>query len=490
MPVAAILLDRKNGNHPEELKNFFAITVQKVKQFTDQIYLLTDQKPFPAALDGVQTISFEFSNPFLDFITNQLKDKTVMLFDAYMPLLDVESLKDMLSQHQSNFFDFTYPENLPAGLLPEIIESGISGFIRQTLPENFPLFKNSVKELFERDISSYDSNIYISESRIVKYRLNFLPDNENDFLVLNDIVQNHGTDHTIMGLDRLIQANPEMVRKRPTYIEIELNTERESGEIFASRLLKRDGEMKPADFKAIIAQIKAFAHRPVVSLSLYGEPFLHSGIENILQTVRENPELEFIIESRSLSIPVKILEKALSLANVKVIFDLSASGPDAFKACKSPLNPIVPFEGLTAAEDKIKSLKQKEKIYPQFTRSSQNENELFSFYEHWKDYSDRIIIKKPDTFGGALNQYRVVDLSPVERFACLHLKHDMVVHFDGSVPLCRQDLNCENKIGSIITDGIAACWDKLSRPYLNQWAGKFNEPALCKGCDEWWVFNF
>ncbi len=151
------------------------------------------------------------------------------------------------------------------------------------------------------------------------------------------------------------------------------------------------------------------------------------------------------------------------------------------------MNNVVPFIGLDAVEEIIKSLPGREKIYIQFTRAVENENELLRFYEKWRDFSERIIIKKPDTFGGLLDSNRVVDLSPVKRFPCLHLKHDMVIHSDGKVPLCRQDYNAQILMGNAITDGIESCWNNMNKIYQNHWIEDYQ--GLCDKCDEWWVFN-
>jgi spiro-SPASM protein len=228
----------------------------------------------------------------------------------------------------------------------------------------------------------------------------------------------------------------------------------------------------------------------VVSIGLFGEPFLCPDINEIIDRMKNYPAVQFILESRCLFNNTDPIQKALELPNVKIIFDVSASSPETFQKIKKPMNPIIPFEGLASIEEKIKGLPDKEKIYIQFTRTTGNEDELMKFYERWRDFSDRIIIKKPDTFGGILNEFRVVDLSPVERFPCLHLKHDMVILADGDVPICRQDYNCAIPAGNILKDGIASCWEKLLPHYEAQWQGRFDKPPLCKDCDEWWVFNF
>ncbi len=487
MAVAAILMDNYGIFEKASMKSFLDITVSKLMNFTDEIYFFSAEKQ---DYQGLKPIFFKTAGEFLSFLSKNLSNKHVLILNAYSPLLDVDSLREMLEEHQKYVFDFTYPENLPFGLLPEIIEGDVAGFIKNTVPDNIAMFKHSIKEVFERDLSSYDCNIFISESRLVKYRVNFIPDNYNDFLILNDIMENFGCKFSITGLEALISKNPGLIRKRPTYIELELNTERESGEFFISSRLSRKSNMKFDDFMEVVQKISDFSKNPIVSIGLYGEPFLYPRIDEVIEIFQKFPDIQFLIESRCLFNDIKPVEKALDLQNVKVIFDLSFNDPDLFKKFKKPLNSIIPFEGLISIEEKIKNLSNREKIYIQFTRTTLNENEIMKFYDKWKDFSDRIIIKKPDTFGGEIEQFRVVDLSPVKRFACLHLKHDMVIFSNGDVPLCRQDYEGKYQCGNILKDGVENCWNHLSGCYMKQWNEVYNEPPLCKGCDEWWVFNF
>lgn len=489
MSVSAILFDRASAGNPESLEKFLTITLSKVRKFTEDIYLFTSDKKPPA---GVKAVHFERSKEFLQFLSEKFPKKTVMLLNAYSPLFDTESTREMIDEHQEHVFDYTFPENIPEGLMPELIEGDVAEFIKYTVPDNVGMFARSIRETFERDISSYDCNIFISETNLNKFRVNFIPDNLNDFLVTEDIAFHHSTEYTLTKLETKITENPELIRKRPTYFEIELNTVREKCPFFISDRLKniREGEMKWDDLRNILAQISKFSVNPVVSFGLYGEPFLYSRINDLADELKKYPDMQFLFESRCLSGNMAPVEKALLLPNVKVLFDISFSLPDSFDQNKAPLDPVVPFEGYLSMEKKISALPEKEKIYIQFTRSTVNENELFRFYEIWKDYSDRIVIKKPDTFGGLLDEFRVVDLSPVKRFPCLHLKHDIVIFSNGDVPICRQDYAGKYPAGNAVRDGIEKCWGSLSAEYHTQWSDNYNNPPLCKGCDEWWVFNF
>jgi spiro-SPASM protein len=483
--LAAVLFDNKFKDQ-EKLRSFFEITLSKIRNLCDEIYVLSENADFTPP-EGIRVLSFKTSHEFLSFIKDGLSGKSVLILNAYSPLLDLESTGKMLEEHERFAFDYTFPENLPAGLFPEILDSGAAGFILRTIPENLPMFKNSVKEVFEKDISSYDCNIYISPCRLINYRINFVPDNYNDYLILKDLTDRKAYDLNHLELEAMIIKNPGIIRKRPTYFEIELNSEREKSNIFISERLDRNSELKINDFRKILSGISEFSYNPAVSLGLYGEPLLYSAMGEIIGEIKKHPIIQFLIESRCLFPDKGLLPDLLNLPNVRIIFDISFTDQESFAANKAPLNKVIPFIGLASVEEIIKSLPNREKIYIQFTRASENENELLRFYEKWRDFSERIIIKKPDTFGGLLDSSRVVDLSPVKRFPCLHLKHDMVIHSDGKVPLCRQDYNAQILMGNALTDGIENCWNNMNKIYQNHWKDEYG--LLCDKCDEWWVFN-
>ncbi len=489
MSVAAILFDRPGAGDPEALDRFLETTLAKVRRFTDDIHLFTAGR---ANTFGLKTCHFTKTREFLEFLSRNFSKRTVMLLSAYAPLMDEASAREMIEDHQAHVFDFTFPENLPEGLMPELLEGEVAEFIRHTVPEEMPMFPGSVREVFERDISSYDCNLFVSESDLSKFRVNFLPDTYNDFLVTRDILDHHGSGFTIESLGDLVRSRPSLIRKRPTYFELELTTDRESGVFFAGSRLTRSGRMSPDTLRKTLKQASEFSRDPWVSLGLYGEPFTHPEFPGVLGVLREFPKMKFLFESRCLWTDPRPLESALELPNAKILLDVSFANPDAFAQGKKPADPLLPFEGLRALEEKIRKLPRSENLYIQLTRSTENENELAAFYERWRDFvpPDRLVIRKIDTFGGELDALRVVDLSPVKRWPCHHLKHDLVVFHDGTVPLCRQDLNGKFPAGNVLKDGLEKCWERLAAHYERQWAGDYSDPPLCRGCDEWWVFNF
>jgi len=485
--VIALLFENENiVASDSQKKKFLEITVSKLDGIVDEIFYTGKKNDFNFS---VNLLDFKYSSELLAFFEEKFPDSTILILNAYSPLFDLEETKRMLFSHRKYFFDYTFSENLPKGLLPEIIETSVFRFIREAIPVNYPIFKESIKELFERNISSYDCNIHITDSELLKYRIDFIPTNFTSTHIIDNIINNNGFNLSIKDIENLIENNPLLIRVKPSYYEVELTTQRESGEMFISSRLNREGYIRIEDFKKILFEISNFSLNPVVSLGLFGEPFLHPDIFDIIEEIKGYPEINFIFESRALFNKLEPVVEALKLQNVKVIFDISFTGEENFKKYKSPLSVLPVFKKLSQIEQEVKSLPEKEKVYIQFTRSKINENELLSFFEKWREFTDRIIIKKLDTFCGLLDNMRVVDLSPVKRFFCYHLKNDFVIFYNGNVPLCREDYNGTFCMGNVLGESISEIWKRMEEFYLKHFTGNYS-PELCKKCDEWWIFNF
>lgn len=485
--TAAILIDRKNVPDGFDVSGMLSATVDKIKRLTDDIFFLTDSDSAP---DGTEPLQVSTSNQLLRFMGKRFTGTQVLILNAYSPLIDLESTRKMLDEQERLVFDYTYPENLPFGLIPEVMVGDIASIIEKTLPQNIPLFVRSVRDLFESDISSYDTNIFIHPTRLGLYRTDFIPNNLNNALITQAIMERLGVDLTIDELEEAIRRNPELIRGKPTFYEIRIHSDREAGELFASHRIKNEGTMPVERVKSLLERIAEFSYDPVVMFGFYGEPFLHPRIGEIIDLLKNYPNIRFLFESRGFLTDFKPVERALKSENVSVLFDISFTDEKQYTRYKKPYQAPYPFETLSAQEEKIKALKPAERVYPQLTRFNENEAQIGRFYEIWKDYQDRIVIKKPDTFGGELKSQVVIDLAPVKRHFCYHLKHDMLILPDGTVALNRHDLDGKRSVGNVFDDGLDGCWNRLGELYIRQWQNDFQDLENTCDCDDWWVFNF
>jgi spiro-SPASM protein len=124
----------------------------------------------------------------------------------------------------------------------------------------------------------------------------------------------------------------------------------------------------------------------------------------------------------------------------------------------------------------------------QAVRLKESEDQLEDFYRHWKEKTEHVIIQKYDHFCGYLPERKVTDLSPLKRFPCWHIKRDLVVRLDGSVTVCREDLDRSHVLGNAFEEDLSEIWDRGDTWYLRHLDEDY--PELCKNCDEYYTYNF
>jgi spiro-SPASM protein len=147
------------------------------------------------------------------------------------------------------------------------------------------------------------------------------------------------------------------------------------------------------------------------------------------------------------------------------------------------------------------------RVYVETIRTIGAEDTVEQFYRAWKagfpvsgespvlghsvpgSLSPGVIIQKYDSFCGFLPHRQAVDLSPVERRPCWHLMRDFPILIDGSVPLCREDLNGSfEKSGNVFLEKPELIWKRGEALYLSHCRKEYED--LCKICDEYYTYNF
>ncbi|MFN4216629.1 MAG: SPASM domain-containing protein [Brevinematales bacterium] len=470
-------------NKLEKASVWFEYTFKRLQGFADEMFFVgkKPEKAFP-----IESLSFTTGNEFLTWAEGFPLHTQIVIVPAYAPFVQRSLLEEALVRHRRYLFDYTYAE-LPYGLMGEILDNGIAPFIKKVLPQEIPLFRRSLKEWLGQDLSSYDCNIVFTDIRLLEYRLSFVPENHYQASVLEAMIRDKVSFESLQEIQSWIESHPASLRQVPTYIEIELTTLHESDGPFVD-VLPRQGEMSEQNLSSLLREIDSFTPDAVISFGLYGEVFAYTYWDTLIQEVQKRPERRFLFESRGIFLPQKRLEEVLAFSNVEVVVDISTSSPALFEKWKKPSFSFFPFEGLSGLEF-LHNLSSKERLYLQMTRTHENDRELMRFYEVWKDFSPRIIIKKPDSFGGKQLGKRVVNLSPVKRTPCVALQRNMVIFIDGNVPLCRQDKDGEYSVGNVFRDGIKTCWENLNRAYEKQFDKGISTP-LCESCDDWWIFSF
>ena len=238
------------------------------------------------------------------------------------------------------------------------------------------------------------------------------------------------------------------------------------------------------EWQIILSKVKTFSYDAVFSISMWGEPAGHSDILGIVRTLLEIENFSLIIETSGIGWNQDVLKAIAEMADGRIDWILSMDGenPESYEKLRGA--------GWDEANKTAANLYElfPDNLYIQSVRITGQEEYLEKFYRGWKERGFNVIIQKHDHFCGILQDRRVTDLSPVKRFPCWHLKRDLNILIDGTVPMCREDLKNKHTMGNIFDDEIELIWKNGEGVYLDHLDG--NYPELCRDCDEYYTYNF
>jgi len=412
----------------------------------------------------------------------------VFYFYADCPFLDPGLAARMLENHRRYYADYTFADGYPYGLAPEILKPqllpallDLAGEAKQK-PE-----RGSIFDLVKKDINAFDIETEISPIDLRMLRVSLCADSRRNFLLLQRILEHGG--EGAEGVCRVLQDRAEILRTLPAYFSVQIV----EGcpqlcsycpyPRFRIKAPGKQAEMPLERFQALLAQVKSFCGDAVIGVSLWGEPSYHSRIGELVQAVLAEEGLQLVIETSGLGWSRETLAR-LSGSQAKRpdwIVSLDAETQGLYRALRG--------EGFEEARQTARTLLEYApgRVHLQAVRMKDNEEELESFYRNWKKLTEQVIIQKYDYFCGLLEERKVTDLSPLKRLPCWHLKRDVPILIDGTVPLCREDVRGA-PLGNIFNDGLEAVWQRGQDPYLAHLRAEY--PEICARCDEYYTYNF
>lgn len=413
----------------------------------------------------------------------------VFYFFADCPFLDVEIARRMHANHRRYFADYTFADGYPYGLTPEILSKDTIGRLRglagegQGAPDRETIFT-----LVKKDINSFDIETEISPTDLRMLRVSLCADTERNFLLLRRIVDNGG--RNARSACDLLGEKPEILRTLPAFFPIQIVERCPHAcaycpyPVFGGDILSKSGFMKAESFSDLLGKIASFAGEAVIDISVWGEPALHPRIYDIVAAVLEHPGLDLVIETSGVGWEPGVMSKiAASLPRSPTwIVSLDATNEELYRTLRG--------SGFAEAH---RSAEELISLFPahawvQAVRMKENEDDLEKFFKSWKARTENVIVQKYDSFSGLLPDRKVADLSPVRRFPCWHLKRDMVILLDGTVPLCKEDVRVGTRLGNAFEEDLSLIWDRAQSMYRSHVSGAY--PGICAACDEYYTYNF
>jgi spiro-SPASM protein len=431
---------------------------------------------------------------------------------ADCPLLDPALAAALAGRHTRYGAEYSYADGWPYGFAPELLKPQTAGVLAK-LAENdeAPVERDSIFQLIQKDINAFDIETEISTVDLRLYRLSLTADSKRNRLLLSRLMDSGLS--SAADAEKLLIERPELLRSLPAFFSIQVTGVCPQScslcpyPLYGGPVTERCDHMAAADFEKLLDKILDFVGDAVIDLSLWGELAMHPQKMELIEMVLRRPGLSLIIETSGIGWKEEELSSLAAAASaakprengmaaISWIVSLDAHDPERYKELRGS-----GFSEARSCARTLFSLFPKDS-YVQALRVKDSEDDIEQFYRSWKAEpaaaartgASHVIIQKYDDFASALPKRQATDLSPVKRRPCWHIKRDMNILIDGSVPACREDLGAlkgeaaMGLWGNAFSENLADIWERGSALYQEHCKAEYR--GLCALCDEYYTYNF
>jgi spiro-SPASM protein len=425
----------------------------------------------------------------------------VFLAWADEPFLDLRLAGKMLDDFRRYRAEYAFADGYPVGLSGEILAPRVIQAVRR-LADSIPpeIGRDSLFAAIQKDINSFDIETDISPVDLRDLRLNLACDTKRNTLLVDRLAA-AGVSDADSAL-KLIPESLELLRTLPAFVQIQIQAGCPQScklcayPAFGGDILSLRQHMPRERFASALDQVVELSGDAVIDLSLWGEPSLHPDIGELVEEVLARPSLSLIIETSGIGWKPGLIAGLAAKASGRIdwIVSLDAWSPELYAQMRGP-----GFAEATAFAEELIELFPGH-AHVQLVRSRENEAELEAFWRGWKKKTDKVIVQKYSRSAGLLPERKVSDLSPLARRPCWHLKRDLSILLDGTIPLCRDYSQGDIVLGNAFEPrkgkpaGLAAAWE-AGKPYHAAHIEACRTgvgsafPSPCESCDEYYTYN-
>lgn len=415
-------------------------------------------------------------------------DEALLFVAADTPFLDAALSLKMLDDHARYFADVSFADGYPEGLTPLILSPRVLPTLA-TLQEkhSLPYARSVLLDLVMKDINAFDVETELSPVDLRYLRLILAADTKENAELCRRFAELDP--RTVDDVVRIASENAELLRVLPAYLSVQV-LEQEVQEVSYSPYREMRG--KPTEpgavmdvdaFQDLVRKFAEMNPAGTVGISHWGEVALHPDPVGLIDAVGRHG-LDLVVETSGVGWREEDLQ-SLSRevrSHLTWIVGLDAMDPAVYATLRG-----------AGFEEAMRFVAWSLDAYPEHTylqavRLAETEDHLEAFYKAARKRTENVIIQKYDYFCGRLPQRKVTDISPVVRRPCWHVKRDLIVLVDGSVPLCREDIDRNHVLGNALEEPLEKVWQRGEEIYRRHVSEDY--PALCEQCDEYYTFNF
>ena len=455
---------------------------------TDTVVFLSRSAELPAGCRSVIRSSWTVPDLLAEMSTAAEGRDAIFYHYADCPFLDAGLAARMHANHVRYWADYTFADGYPYGITPEIFTVNAVNRLKGMADAGGEVRRDSLFGVVKKDINSFDIETEISPHDMRLLRLSLTADSERNYLLLTRIAGAGIRD--AQAACTFLRENQEAHRTLPAFFPIQVVERCPQAcsycpyPLAGGNILAKTGTMPVESFSRLVKKIAAFAGDAVIDISLWGEPSLHPRIYDIILAALDEPGIELVIETSGIGWEPGIFSRVKTAREKQPrwIVSLDASSEAVYRKLRGE-----GFAEATRTAEELLALFPA-RTWVQAVRMKENEEDLDVFFRTWKARTDNVIIQKYDSFSRTLPDRTVADLSPLKRFPCWHLKRDMAILLDGTVPLCREDIRAGVILGNALEDDLSAVWESARGIHRSHLSGEY--PGICAACDEYYTYNF
>jgi spiro-SPASM protein len=401
--------------------------------------------------------------------------------------LDNNVINEMFDVHSKYLAEFTYSENLPAGLACEIYSAELIKALPDSDQKSLPL-----SQVIKSNINQFDVELYYKAPDIRDKRLLFRASDPREKRIMESLLKVCGSYPTYESLKSLIEANSEALYCGPSYVEIELTGECGIETIYSWRkgIKNERGTMEMSSLDKILSGMREINLPYTVCLGGAGDPLLYPSFFAVLDKLTADQNVStIIIETDGINAGHDFAEYISAKKDKKIIVIIEMNGynSETYKAVHGKDE----FEKVSANIMGLKNAlgDNSSNLYLQIMKIKETEPIIDAYYDFWEDRKVQIILQKQNVYLDLIEDRRYYDLTPLDRTPCWHLQRDLFIMADGSVGFCKQDINGDYSAWNIGKQSIQEIWESKKELFIADYKGKVSSCPDCKKCDEWYTFN-
>ncbi len=458
------------------------IIYKKAKNNKFDRFVLIQNGKITSIPEGIKNVIINEKYPYeiLNTILKEAKTSDeIMIYNAGNPFYDLNFIEEMFNRHNKYIADYTYCIGYPAGLVPEIIRKDIIKELIILSKDNKKITKDYIFQTISKDINSFDIETILSDHDVRIFRTSIGSNDKGEEKLTNYLFNKFKEQVSINTIVEFINNNPHELFTTIYLLILDLTNYSTISSIYYPKNKENKNQMNFNLIKKMIKKIKSINQDIHIILGGIGEPLEHERFIDIINFIIEN-DLEVIVETTGYNLTDELLKKIINLNKVIFILKYDAYDEKTYKI----IHPEWDFNKINISLEILKNAGVK--TYKQVIRMMDNEIEIEKFIR--KKEVDDLIIRKFSTFCDMIPDKKVVDLAPLERIPCYHLRRELYIRSDGKVPVCIYSRYKNHFIGDIDNDDLDLLIENLKKFYIKDSKKEYLE--FCKNCNDYYLFNF